>query len=108
MYGMCFVISSQIRKGENKAKINIQITANISISLELQYVTVCVFMSSQNYQECRMKVNIASRVAILIMDNIVQYIVDDYEPLARPTKLQAHSLQDAFSFTRSIQTTLHY
>lgn len=30
------------------------------------------------------------------MGNIIQYIVDDYEPLAKPTKLQAHSLQDAF------------
>lgn len=51
-----------------------------------------------------MQVNIASRAAILIMGNIIQYIVDDYEPLTRPTKLQAHSVQDAFPFTRSLQT----
>lgn len=43
-----------------------------------------------------MQVNIAT--AILIMGNIIQNIVDDYELLARPTKLQAHSLQDAFFF----------
>ena len=56
-----------------------------------------------------MQVNIASRAAILIMGNIIQYIIDDYEPPARPTKLQAHSVQDAFSFTRTqpSQTTLH-
>lgn len=55
-----------------------------------------------------MQVNIASRAAILIMGNIIQYISDDYELLAKPTKLQAHSVQDAFPFTRSLQTTLNY
>lgn len=40
-----------------------------------------------------MQVNIAFRAAILIMGNVIQYIVDDYELLARPTKLQAHSVK---------------
>ncbi len=110
---------SFMRKGK---KINIKTTANISTTLELQYIAVFVRASVHVYVVCSchhktirsvgwvllMQVNIAPRAAILIMGNIIQYIRDDYEPLARPTKLQAHSAQDAFSFTRSRQATLHY
>lgn len=109
MCKLCHLIS--YKKGKNKAKINIKTTANISTSLELQYITVCVsvnVITKSSGWGLLMQVNIAFRAAILIMGNIIQYIVDDYEPLARPTKLQAHSVQDAFSFTRSLQTTLHY
>lgn len=55
-----------------------------------------------------MQVNIASRAAILIMGNIIHNISDEYELLAKPTKLRAHSVEDAFSFTPSLHTTLNY
>lgn len=99
---ICFLI-------ENKISLQKQ-----QVSKQFNLVRVCE--CSCHHKTIRsvgwgllMQVNIASRAAILIMGNIVQYVVDDYEPLARPTKLPSSFCARCFlSFTRSLQTTLHY
>ena len=60
-------------------------------------------------QECRMllQVNIALRAAILIISNIIHYIVDENELLGGPTKVQAHSEQEALiSYILSKQSSI--